>query len=80
MKKADSQIGFLKFVIRPTYLLLGEILPRVKGEVMPIIDKQIEYWMNEKSAKRMSSCEFEASVQRENLHASAKPEEDSIIK
>jgi hypothetical protein len=55
VKKPDSQIGFLKFVIRPTYLLLGELLPRVKGEVMPIIDEQIEYWMNEKSVGRMSS-------------------------
>lgn len=49
VKKPDSQIGFLKFVIRPTYLLLGEILPRVKEEVMPIIDKQIEYWVQEKA-------------------------------
>lgn len=49
VKKPDSQIGFLKFVIRPTYLLLGEILPRVKEEVMPNIDKQIEYWVQEKA-------------------------------
>ena len=51
MNKPDSQIGFLKFVIRPTYLLLGEILPRVEEEVMPIFDKQVEYWVNEKAIK-----------------------------
>ena len=51
MNKPDSQIGFLKVVIRPTYLLLGEILPRVEEEVMPIIDKQVEYWVNEKAIK-----------------------------
>jgi len=52
VKRADSQIGFLKFVIRPTYALLGEILPRVKEEVIPIIDRNINYWTREKS--RMS--------------------------
>ena len=51
VNKPDSQIGFLKFVIRPTYLLLGKILPRVEEEVMPIIDEQIEYWANEKAIK-----------------------------
>jgi hypothetical protein len=30
---------------------LGEILPRVEEEVMPIIDKQVEYWVNEKAIK-----------------------------
>ena len=48
MKKADSQIGFLKFVIRPTFLLLGEIVPKVKVDVIPIIDSNINYWTREK--------------------------------
>ncbi|KAL7530921.1 hypothetical protein ACHAXR_009504 [Thalassiosira sp. AJA248-18] len=62
VKRADSQIGFLKFVVRPSYVLLGEILPRVKEEVVPIIDSNIEFWTREKA--RMSSirpitCEHE---------------------
>lgn len=52
MKRADSQIGFLKFVVRPTYCLLGEIVPRVKEDVIPIIDQNIKYWTREKA--RMS--------------------------
>lgn len=44
-KTADSQIGFLQFVVRPTYVLLGDIIPRVKEEVLPIIDKNLEYWL-----------------------------------
>ena len=54
MKKPDSQIGFLKFVIRPTYLLLGEIIPKVQEEVMPIIDKNIKYWTAEKLRMSMA--------------------------
>lgn len=49
VKKADSQIGFLKFVVRPTYLLLGAILPKVNDVVMPIIDEQIAYWVQKKA-------------------------------
>mmetsp|Transcript_9093 Transcript_9093/g.22167 ORF Transcript_9093/g.22167 Transcript_9093/m.22167 type:complete len:808 (-) Transcript_9093:74-2497(-) len=48
VKKADSQIGFLKFVVRPTYALLGEILPTANDKVMPIIDQNISYWTGEK--------------------------------
>ena len=48
VKKSDSQIGFLKFVIRPTYLILGEIIPKVQEEVMPLIEKNIKYWTTEK--------------------------------
>lgn len=52
VKKADSQIGFLKFVVRPTYVLVGEIIPKVKEEIIPVIDDNISYWTKEKS--RMS--------------------------
>jgi hypothetical protein len=51
-KTADSQIGFLQFVVRPTYALLGDIIPRVKQEVLPIIDQNLEYW---KEMKRRES-------------------------
>jgi hypothetical protein len=49
VKKADSQIGFLKFVVRPTYLLLGAILPNVTEMVIPSIDEQIRYWGQKKA-------------------------------
>mmetsp|Transcript_5911 Transcript_5911/g.8718 ORF Transcript_5911/g.8718 Transcript_5911/m.8718 type:complete len:751 (+) Transcript_5911:256-2508(+) len=48
-KTADSQIGFLQFVVRPLYVLLGDIVPRVKEEVLPIVDKNLEYWQDNKS-------------------------------
>ena len=51
-KTADSQIGFLQFVVRPAYVLLGDIVPRVKEELLPIIDENLEYW---KTMKRRES-------------------------
>ena len=60
VKRADSQIGFGKFVIRPTYLLLAEILPRVKDEVLPIIDDNIQYWTRTKA--RLSSLALGKSL------------------
>ena len=47
-KTADSQIGFLQFVVRPMYLLLGDIIPRVKEEVLPIVDENLKYWQERK--------------------------------
>jgi len=47
-KTADSQIGFLQFVVRPMYLLLGDIVPRVKEEVLPIVDENLKYWQEQK--------------------------------
>jgi len=60
VKKADSQIGFLKFVIRPTFLLLGEIIPRISKDVMPIIDSNIKYYISEKN--RLSMAVVQAGV------------------
>jgi len=60
VKKADSQIGFLKFVIRPTFLLLGEIIPRISKDVMPIIDANIKYYISEKN--RLSMAVVQAGV------------------
>ena len=48
VKKPESQIGFGKFVIAPAFELLGDIIPQVQEEVLPIIDNNIEYWMSEK--------------------------------
>lgn len=47
-KTADSSIGFLQFVVRPLYVLLGDIIPQVKEEVLPIVNSNLDYWQDEK--------------------------------
>ena len=64
VKKSDSQIGFLKFVIRPTYLILGEIIPKVQEEVMPLIEKNIKYWTTEKLRLSMAVMTAGAKLSR----------------
>ena len=62
--RADSQIGFLKFVIRPTFVLLGEILPRVKEEVLPRIDENLNYWTREKKKLLMGLMNASAKLKQ----------------
>jgi len=59
VKKPDSQIGFLKFVIRPTFVLLGEIIPRVETDIIPIIDENIRYWTLEKNSLSVEKPDVE---------------------
>mmetsp|Transcript_19638 Transcript_19638/g.33775 ORF Transcript_19638/g.33775 Transcript_19638/m.33775 type:complete len:643 (-) Transcript_19638:84-2012(-) len=48
VKQHESQIGFIKFVVQPTFELLGKIIPRIQDEVVPTIEKNLEYWLREK--------------------------------
>lgn len=47
-KTADSQIGFLQFVVRPLYAFVGDIIPQVKEDVLPIANSNLDYWQEEK--------------------------------
>lgn len=50
VKKSDSQIGFIKFVVQPTFDLVGEIIPKVNEVVKPQISKNLGYWTREKTS------------------------------
>eukprot|EP00579_Thalassiosira_antarctica_P031044 CAMPEP_0202032052 /NCGR_PEP_ID=MMETSP0905-20130828/65327_1 /ASSEMBLY_ACC=CAM_ASM_000554 /TAXON_ID=420261 /ORGANISM="Thalassiosira antarctica, Strain CCMP982" /LENGTH=578 /DNA_ID=CAMNT_0048595905 /DNA_START=77 /DNA_END=1814 /DNA_ORIENTATION=- len=60
VKRHDSQIGFIKFVIQPTFELIGEIIPRVKEDIMPAVDNNLEYWKREKL--RLSTSDIKESL------------------
>lgn len=86
VKRADSQIGFLNFVVRPAFLLIGEIVPRVQEEVMPVIDANINYWKREKSRMSMMNAsdkmgivlkERKKSAESMNKQSSIEEEGDS---
>ena len=42
--KKQSQIGFIKFVVQPSYQLLGEIIPSFAGTVFPHLEKSLDFW------------------------------------
>lgn len=47
-RKPDSQVGFIKFVIKPAYEVLVLAIPKVGEGILPVIDKNLEYWLEEK--------------------------------
>jgi len=42
----QCQIGFIKFVVQPSYQLLGEIMPLFAKTVFPYIDQSLIFWDN----------------------------------
>ena len=42
--KKQSQIAFIKFVVQPSYLVLGDLIPRFAKTVFPHIARSLEYW------------------------------------
>jgi len=46
-EKADSQIGFIKFIILPAYEALGVIIPEVQKRIIPQIQSNLVYWEGE---------------------------------
>ena len=48
-ERSQSQIGFIQFVIKPAFVVLGKLIPFVDSDVLPIIDQNLEYWQKEKT-------------------------------
>ncbi len=46
--KNDSQIGYIKFIVRPTFVLLSDMIPDVVTEILPILEKNLRYWEKRK--------------------------------
>lgn len=35
--KSESQLGFIRFIVRPSFVLLSDLMPRVVDEVLPCL-------------------------------------------
>ena len=44
---ASSQVGFVKFVVGPAYEVLGEFIPAVQTDILPIIESNLNVWISE---------------------------------
>lgn len=47
----DSQIGFLKYVVRPMYDLVGVMVPGSKAEISRVLDENLSYWEERKQER-----------------------------
>ncbi len=45
---AESQLGFIQYIVQATFEVLIPFIPSIKSIVMPVIDDSITYWENEK--------------------------------
>ena len=67
--RAESQIGFITYIILPTFELLGKILPDVATHIVPIIHNNLTYWREQKTLERDEPTTLlanKASVKDEN--------------
>ena len=52
-KIAEAQVGFMNFVVRPSFVLLWRCLPNVADIILSQLDTNLKYW-NEEKAKDLS--------------------------
>jgi len=50
-KRADCQIGFIRFVVAPAYEILAKFVPEVEERILPQIQANLEYWKREKEVE-----------------------------
>ena len=49
--REKSQVGFINFVVLPSYELLGKLIPRVSTEVVPKLHDNLKYWKEQDRIK-----------------------------
>ena len=42
--KKQSQVGFIKFVVKPAFVCLANIIPEAKDVIIPCIEKSLAFW------------------------------------
>lgn len=45
--RAESQIGFIEYVVMPAFKVMGKCIPRVEDVVLPIIEDNLDFWILE---------------------------------
>eukprot|EP00568_Trieres_chinensis_P004841 CAMPEP_0183291906 /NCGR_PEP_ID=MMETSP0160_2-20130417/1157_1 /TAXON_ID=2839 ORGANISM="Odontella Sinensis, Strain Grunow 1884" /NCGR_SAMPLE_ID=MMETSP0160_2 /ASSEMBLY_ACC=CAM_ASM_000250 /LENGTH=524 /DNA_ID=CAMNT_0025452777 /DNA_START=12 /DNA_END=1586 /DNA_ORIENTATION=+ len=50
--RAEAQIGFIQYVVKPSFEVLGRLLPELEGKIMPAIDSNMEFWRTEASDEK----------------------------
>lgn len=51
-ERAESQIGFIQYVVMPAFKVMSKCIPKVEEVILPIIEDNLDFWILE--AKRES--------------------------
>lgn len=44
IKRAQSQIPFIKFIVQPTYETIAKVIPEVEKQVLPVLRQNLKFW------------------------------------
>eukprot|EP00586_Coscinodiscus_wailesii_P009200 CAMPEP_0172521502 /NCGR_PEP_ID=MMETSP1066-20121228/292615_1 /TAXON_ID=671091 /ORGANISM="Coscinodiscus wailesii, Strain CCMP2513" /LENGTH=549 /DNA_ID=CAMNT_0013304421 /DNA_START=67 /DNA_END=1716 /DNA_ORIENTATION=+ len=47
---SKSQLSFVNYIVKPAFDLMGEFIPLVRDEVMPVLEDNLNYWKTEVNA------------------------------
>mmetsp|Transcript_47043 Transcript_47043/g.117866 ORF Transcript_47043/g.117866 Transcript_47043/m.117866 type:complete len:431 (+) Transcript_47043:3-1295(+) len=52
--RAASQVGFIKFIVHPSYTLLGSLLPEVANTCVSELNKNLDFWLEQQELEKKS--------------------------
>lgn len=47
--KPEAQVGFMAYVVKPAFVLLGKCIPEVRRTVLEELERNLKYWEGEKA-------------------------------
>mmetsp|Transcript_35845 Transcript_35845/g.40878 ORF Transcript_35845/g.40878 Transcript_35845/m.40878 type:complete len:429 (-) Transcript_35845:194-1480(-) len=50
--RPESQLGFIEFIIKPSFKVLSKQLPQITTQIMPIIEKNYQFWQEESEKEK----------------------------
>lgn len=74
--RAESQIGFIEYVVMPAFKVMGKCIPQVEEEVLPIIEGNLDFWMLE--ANRCAAAREEEEEERKKPKPIPAQEEEEL--
>jgi len=63
-KPASSQVGFMQFIIQPTFSLLAEIEPLINNEIMSFYEQNLRKWQGRKTLEPAQVAESVGKVEK----------------
>ena len=64
--RAQSQKGFIQFIVKPAYELLGRLIPKVAESVLPVLEANLEHWeiQSEKEEKEIEEKKLKEILEK----------------
>ena len=76
---AESQVGFIKYVVAPAYEVLGMFVPFVHNHVLQIIDRNMHHWLVQAENGPEEAAPMENSSRNEVGESSSDNLDESFV-